>query len=218
MKNFFFALSIFAFASIALATSARAEKFSALDSARAKYKSARTMTAEFTQKQKNLALGTTKESSGRIFVKRSSSGGAIQYRWQTDKPDASLLVSNGKKVWYYTPPFRKDERGQVMIRSADSGQSRLALDLLTGGGDGKSYKTRQLAEEGRFELKPLKPVGDVSRVELFLEKPTNLVYKVVLKTKTGNETELKLSNVTLGPKLPDSMFQFTPPPDTEEIQ
>jgi len=72
--------------------------------------------------------------------------------------------------------------------------------------------------EGHFELQPQKPVGDVSRVELFLERPTNLVYKVVLKTKTGNETELMLSNVTLGPKLPDTMFQFTPPANTEEIR
>jgi outer membrane lipoprotein carrier protein len=140
------------------------------------------------------------------------------FRWETVTPEASILVSNGKKVWFYTPPFREGENGQVMVRKAADVQSKLAIDLLSGQADlKKSFKTKKLSDQ-HFDLKPLIPAGDVARIELFLEKSTNLVYKVVLYTKTGNQTELVLKDVTVNPQLADNMFQFVPPENTEEIQ
>src|SRR5262249_9142250 len=116
-----------------------AEKTSALQETQKKYKDVKTLTAEFSQKKTNLALGTTKESAGRIFMKRPN-----LFRWQTEEPEASILVSNGKKIWYYTPPFREGEKGQVMVRHA-SDQSKLAVDLLSGQFDlKKDFKSKQL--------------------------------------------------------------------------
>lgn len=178
------------------------------------YKNAQTLTADFTQKQTNLSLGTTKETSGTIFIKRPN-----LFRWETKSPekDASVLVSNGTKVWYYTPPFRKGEHGQVLVRPAADVQSRLAIDLLDGRADiKKDFKTKDLGNN-RYELKPLKPAGDIEHIELFLEKPTNLVYRLILFHSTGNQTELALINVVLGPKLERSLFDFVAPESTEEI-
>lgn len=184
-----------------------------LEAMQAKYKDIRALTAEFTQRQTNAALGSTKESTGRIFIKRPN-----MFRWQTLEPEKSILVGNGHKIWYYTPPFRDGERGQVMVKRAADVQSRLAIDLLAGHADiKKDFKCKPLAP-GAYNLKPLKPAGDVDRIELFLEKPTNLVYKLVLFTTTGNQTELTLKNVILEPQLGDSMFNFIPPENTEEIR
>lgn len=180
----------------------------------AKYRGVTTLTAEFTQLQKNISLGTTKETNGRIFIKRPNF-----FRWETHQPekDASILVSNGKKVWYYTPAYREGEHGQVLIRNAADVQSRLAIDLLDGHANiEKDFKIKTL-DQSHYELTPLKPLGDIDHVELFLERPTNLVYKLVLFNLTGNQTELTLRSVTLGIKLSDSMFNFTPPKNTEEI-
>ncbi len=187
---------------------------SALLEMQAKYKDVLTLTAEFTQKQTNVTLGTTKETSGRIFIKRPN-----MFRWQTVMPESeiSILVGNGKKVWFYKPPFRAGENGQVLIREAADVQSQLAIDLLAGHANvSKDFKDKTLSE-GHFELKPLKPAGDIEHIELFLEKSTNLVYKLVLFTSTGNQTELTLKDVVLGPQLSDKMFTFTTPPKTEEI-
>lgn len=178
-----------------------------------KYKNVKTLTAEFTQRQKNVTLGTTKESSGRIYIMRPN-----KFRWETHEPEKSLLVGNGKKVWFYTAPFREGEKGQVMTKRAADVQSKLAIDLLSGQSDSnKDFKIKKLAE-GHFSLVPLKPAGDIEHIELFVEKATNLVYKLVLFTKSGNETELTLKNVTLNPKLSVAMFNFVPPPNTEEIR
>ncbi|MBI3558672.1 MAG: outer membrane lipoprotein chaperone LolA [Deltaproteobacteria bacterium] len=180
----------------------------------AKYKDVLTLTAEFTQKQTNTTLGTTKETSGRIFIKRPN-----MFLWQTTLPESetSLLVGNDKKVWFYKPPFREGESGQVLIRKAADVQSQLAIDLLAGHADIRKEFTYKDLKEGHFELIPLKPAGDIDHLELFLEKSTNLVYMLVLFTLTGNRTELTLKHVVLNPQLSDKMFTFTPPPKTEEI-
>jgi outer membrane lipoprotein carrier protein len=179
-----------------------------------KYASAKTLTTQFVQRQKSIALGTTKESSGRIYFKRPD-----RFRWETHEPasSASILVSNGKKVWYYTPPSRPQGKGQVMVRRAADVQSRLAMDLLAGSAN--LHKDFRVKEQGpdRFELTPLKPAGDIEHIELFVERPTNLVYKLILFTTIGNETQLELKNVELGPELKDAMFNFVPPENTEEI-
>lgn len=190
------------------------ERGPSLEMMRAKYKTVKTISAEFSQKQTNLALGTTKETSGHLSIKRPD-----KFRWQTEQPvdEASILVSNGKKVWYYKPPRREGGRGQVYIREAADVQSKLLIDLLDGQANiSKDFKTKDLGA-GRFELKPLKPAGDIERIELFLERPTKLIYKLVLFTMTGNQTELTLKSVALDPQLSDKMFNFVPPEKTEEI-
>lgn len=179
-----------------------------------KYRDVKTLTAEFSQKQINIALGSTKESKGRISIRRPNS-----FRWETLEPakEISILVSNGKKVWFYKPPFRETENGQVLIRNAADVNSQLAIDLMSGRSNTeKDFKFKELAP-GRLELIPLKPAGDIERIELFIESPTKLVYKLLLFTLTGNQTELTLKNVELNPKIPDSLFIFKAPPKTEEI-
>lgn len=179
-----------------------------------KYKNVQTISADFSQKQTNAALGTTKETSGQILIKRPN-----KFRWDTKAPEneRSLLVGNGKKVWFYKPPFRAEEHGQVLIRDATDVQSQLAIELLAGRIDAKKQFSSKRLAEGHVELKPLRPAGDIERIELFIERPTNLVYKLKLFTGTGNETELVLKNVKLGLKLDDSLFNFKAPPKTEEI-
>ena len=184
-----------------------------LRSMQEKYKSVTALAADFTQSQTNTALGTTRVSTGHIFIRRPN-----KFRWETLDPDPSILVSNGKKVWYYTPPFRKDEHGQIMVKKAADVQSQLAVDLLAGQSDfKKDFKIKRLASE-RYHLTPLKPAGDVEHIELHIEKPTNLVYKIILFTTTGNMTELALKNVTLSPQLSDAMFDFVVPENTDEIK
>lgn len=196
-----------------IATKKNETQLNSLNVVQSKYKNVKTLTAEFTQQQKNVTLGTTKESSGRIYIMRPN-----KFRWETHAPEKSILVGNGNKVWFYTAPFREGEKGQVMTKRAADVQSKLAIDLLSGQSDSnKDFKIKSLAD-GQYSLTPVKPAGDIERVELFVEKTTNLVYKLVLFTKSGNETELTLKNVTLSPKLNETMFNFVPPPNTEEIR
>lgn len=188
-------------------------KSSTLEKMQSRYKNVKTLVIEFNQTQTNVALGDKKESSGRIYLKKPNF-----FRWETFEPNPSILTANGKKVWFYSAPFRKDEKGQVRVSKAADVQSQLAIDLLAGSNDLKKQFNIKALDDFRLELTPLKPAGDVEHVELELEKKTNLVYKLTLYNITGNQTELKLSSVRMNPELPAAMFNFVAPPNTEEIR
>ena len=179
----------------------------------AKYKDVKALAAEFSQLQKNATDGSIKESSGRIYIKRPN-----MFRWETLTPEASILVGNGHKVWYYTPPFRKGENGQVLTKRAADVQSQLAVDLLSGRSDPKKDFNVSPLTENNLSLKPLKPLGNIEHIELYIERSTKLVYKLKLFTTTGNETVLTLKNLILSASLNDQMFNFIPPEGTEEIK
>lgn len=213
---FCLSLMLFHHASIAAPTAAKQRNNeNAFESAQKKYAESQTFTSSFSQTQTHKVLGTKKESLGRIFIKRPD-----KFLWQTESPDPSLMVSNGTKTWFYTAPFREGEKGQVLIKKSADVHSQLIIDLLSGTGNlKKSFNIKQL-NPTLFELKPQKNTraGDVVRIELEIEKSTNLVYKVTLFSSTGNQTALTLKDTTLGPNLSDKMFEYTPPPNTEVIE
>ena len=177
------------------------------------YGDIRTLSANFTQIQKNTVLGTQKESSGLIEINRPD-----KFRWETLSGEKSLSLADGKNVYYYTPPFREGEKGQVIIRKAADTQSRTAVELLSGGGDLKKTFRYKAIGFDKYELFPIKNAADINRIELFLDKKSHLVYKLRLFHATGNETELVLKNVKLGLAIESARFEFKVPPNTETVK
>ena len=64
----------------------------------AKYARAATVTANFSELDESGALKQKKKSSGNLEFKKPG-----KIRWETQSPDKNLLVSDGKKYWFYTP-------------------------------------------------------------------------------------------------------------------
>lgn len=184
-----------------------------LEQMRQQYDASSAMTAEFTQSQKNLTLGNVKVSTGRVFIKRPR-----LFRWETLAPDASVLACNGQKAWFYTPPFREGEKGQVIIKRASDVQSQLAVDLIIGGPSAKKAFDFRRVDAGHYKLLPLKSSGDIEFIELYIEKQTNLVYKLHLVSTNGNETTIDLKRVELKANIPSSVFNFEIPSNTEVVK
>ena len=124
-----FTLSVVA--ALAAPTEARAkathEVPEALQKVEARYKEAGTLQAAFEQEEVSKALGDMKKSQGKIAWKAPD-----RLRWETETPDPNLLVSDGKTMWFYTPPFDESEKGQVIIRKASQMKNRLIDALLAG--------------------------------------------------------------------------------------
>jgi outer membrane lipoprotein carrier protein len=178
-----------------------------------RYAKAETLLADFEQVNESAALKQKKVSSGNIAVKRPN-----KVRWQTLKPDPNLLVSDGKKFWYYTPPFDKDERGQLIERDSSQAQSKLAQALLSGSFSvAKDMKIRQDSAT-QFTLIPKKgTAGSVKQAHIQIEPRQLIIKKVILEHKGGNRSEITLSNIQLGKKLGDDVFIFETPPNTDRV-
>ena len=180
-----------------------------------KYKKAGSLEALFSQENQNSTLSQRKKtSSGKITIRFPS-----KLRWDTQKPEPQLLVSDGKTFWYYTPPFDQDEPGQLIERPVSRVQSELAHDLLSG--SFSSLQSARITQETqtRFLITP-KPgkAGTVKEALIEINPQALLIEKVILFYTGGHRSEISLTEIKLGKSLPDSLFHFKAPAHTDVIQ
>jgi outer membrane lipoprotein carrier protein len=142
-----------------------------------------------------------------------------QFRWETLKPDKNLLVSDGKKFWFYTPPFEAGERGQVIERKTTEVQSELANAILAGAfSKVKGVEITKISAT-KFKLVPADgTAGSVKTAELEIDPEKSVIQKLRLEHLGGNKTEISLGNVKLAGKMNDAYFKFVTPPATDVIR
>lgn len=179
-----------------------------------KYKKAGTLEAEFSQVNENSTLSQRKKiSSGKLYLRFPS-----QVRWDTQKPDPNLLVSDGHTFWFYTPPFDAEDQGQLIEKKVSQVQSELARDLLSG--SFSTIKSAKFSQETatRFLLTPQSGRGGQVKEAVFEIDPQALtIRKVILFYSGGNRSEITLSHIELGKALRPDLFQFKAPPHTERV-
>lgn len=183
----------------------------------AKYFKASTLTADFSESDQSTTTKQTKKSSGKIQFKRPG-----KLHWETTKPDHNILISDGKKFWFYTPPFDEGESGQYWEKDASKVQTKFAQGLLAGTfsynvSSGNMTVTQTSGTD--FIVIPKKGTGGTVRQAILKVNPQQkLITGVELLHKGGNTTQITLSNIQLGQPLDDSLFRFTPPPNTEKMK
>ncbi len=179
-----------------------------------KYVAAKTLEADFTQKDESKLTGAKKESSGILMIQHPN-----QFRWETLKPDKNLLVSDGNKFWFYTPPFEAGERGQVIERRTTEVQSELANAILSGSFSKVHGVAITKISPTKFLLTPAEgTAGSVKTAELEIDPAKNIIQKLRLEHQGGNRTEISLGNVKLAEKMNEAYFKFVTPPATDVIR
>jgi outer membrane lipoprotein-sorting protein len=152
-----------------------------------------------------------------------SSNGTLTYA-KGDKYRLELgkqtIVSNGSKVWTYTP-----EKRQVLVSKAVSGTNRLTPeDLLTAfPGD---YSTQLLGEQKvngravwvvRCTPGAGKKIGDVSRATLYIDKASYRFQQVEVESPSLGTMKIRIISAQYGAKVPDSRFTFQAPKDVRVV-
>ncbi|MCM2276982.1 MAG: outer membrane lipoprotein chaperone LolA [Oligoflexia bacterium] len=180
----------------------------------AKYGEAGTFSARFSQINESATLKTRKTSSGTLLVKRPD-----KVRWETLAPDRNLLVSDGRKFWFYTPPFDEGENGQVVEKKSSAVKSKLAQALLSGSFSAARDLKVKKAGDREFVLVPKAgTAGSVKEARVFVNPAEKLIQKVILLHRDGNRSEITLSEIELGKPLEDRLFTFQIPPNTDRLK
>jgi outer membrane lipoprotein carrier protein len=186
-----------------------------LEQVQKEYQKSAGLEAEFDQLTQIKSTKSTKKAQGKIWIKHPN-----KLRWETISPDQNILVSDGKFFWFYTPPFEKGERGQVIIKKSAQIQTQFLNALLSGSFDFSKTKTAiETKAPNVFLLKPsANTAGDVKTAEVTINETTKKIEKVALVHLSGNETTINLKQIKLVPKLGDSLFQFVPDRNTDQIK
>jgi outer membrane lipoprotein carrier protein len=169
------------------------------------------LSAHFTQTVTNRSLGAVREGSGQFQLKRPG-----KMRWEYERPEPRLFVTDGKYLWDYSPVDR-----QVRIQEVSAAfASRLPLAFLAGDcqvrrefavSSVEHAATRAQPDLKILDLKPRQPEAGVARMLLEVNLKTGLVDRATLFDAAGNTTVIALTQVKRDSGLEDGAFQFTPP-------
>ena len=186
-----------------------------LEQVQKEYQKSAGIEAEFDRLTLIRSTKSKENSQGKIWIKHPD-----KLRWETISPDQNILVSDGKTFWFYTPPFEKGERGQVIIKKSSQIQTQFLNALLSGTFEqSKSKISIETKSSNVFLLKPqANTAGDVKTAEVTINVATKKIEKVVLIHDSGNETSIQLKAIKLLPKIDDSLFHFVPDRNTEQLR
>jgi chaperone LolA len=176
------------------------------------------LAAEFQQTATNRSLGQVQEASGLLLLKRPG-----KMRWEYQKPDPRLYVTDGKTLWAYNPTDR-----QVVVQEVEAAfTSRLPLAFLAGDCQLRNNfqisltehaGTRSAPEVALLDLRPKQVEAGIARMVLEVALKTGLVEKATLFDAAGNTTVIALRNIKVNPGLRDQQFSFSPPPGTTVVK
>lgn len=175
------------------------------------YRKAKDFSASFDQLYTYVAFGRTQEATGKVEVKRPG-----LLRWETNKPEHTIIVLDGKDYWQYSP----EDKQVTVKRDFSSNQLSSAFTFLWGKGDlNKEFSARavprpadvpDLPDGDAVELSPREPQPSVHKL-LFIVGKDGQVLASLVTDGQDNLNRLVFKGVKLNGHLKDDLFKFVPP-------
>lgn len=174
--------------------------------------------ASFKQTYTDLAAGDSKESYGKVYIKKPGKMRWDYYHTVEGKQKRKrVMVSDGKAFWIYEPEFK-----QVFKECLADSKLPTSVSFLMGQGDllesfdvkfsGASKSARPV-----LELTPKKPTSKYQKLEFVVDGETFQVLKTTIYDPYGNTNEIVFGKATFNKNLPDDRFTFVPPKDARKL-
>ena len=166
--------------------------------------------ADFTQTAFNKSLNQTIPAKGTVYLKK---GGKL--RWEFTEPTPQEIVSDGKKLWVYTPTLN-----QANVAEAPEALAGPAGSFLAGLGKLRSeFEVRFLNPaqpkdaEGNWvlDLTPKQPLPTLARLILALDPKSWEIKQAVVHDKFENTVTMRFTKMAVNSGLPDRTFTFVAP-------
>lgn len=179
------------------------------------YRNVRTLQADFTQTY--VLGGRSRTESGKVYFER---GGRM--RWDYERPQRKLFVSDGKHLILFVPAEEQVTRSSVKSSEDFRVPFRLLLSRLN---------LRKVFSHFEFSDDALQHEASVRVIRAYPKKEYEQDYREVLLALSPefdirqlqiiyadhSRMEFKFADIRRNVPLQPSLFHFTPPPDVEVI-
>jgi outer membrane lipoprotein carrier protein len=170
--------------------------------------------ARFLQESTIKAMEITDFASGKVYVRHPG-----QMRWEYEKPDRQVIITDGFKLWIYrpednqvmtgnAPEFFRDGRGASFLSDIKILRNKFDITLLN--------SEKNLFHE--LKLIPLEKNMDVADIRLSVSKKSFAVARVVTYNFYGDETRIELLNSKFNVEMSDDLFSFEIPEGVDVLQ
>lgn len=171
-------------------------------------------TANFVQVSTIKAMEISDFASGNIFVKRPG-----MMRWEYEKPQKQLIITNGDKLWIYKPEDNQVMLGQAPSFFGDGKGAGFLADIKILRRKFKISFAKQ--KDDRYFILTLVPLEDtieLAEILLSVSKSTYTVDKIVTYNSYGDENRIDLIDSRFDVSPDDSLFTFTIPEGVDILQ
>jgi outer membrane lipoprotein carrier protein len=167
--------------------------------------------ADFLQESTIKSMEITDFASGRLYVRYPG-----MMRWEYEKPDRQVIITDGKKLWIYRPMDN-----QVMVGSAPvffrdgKGASFLSdISLVR-----KKFNIQLARAEGEYlyelRMKPIEGTLNVSEIRLYITPRSYHIARIVTLNDYGDDTRIDIVSPQFNANLEPSLFSFEIPPGAD---
>lgn len=155
--------------------------------------------ASFTQKVTDATGASIQDGEGELWVQRPN-----LFNWHMTMPDESVLVSDGKALWFYNPFVE-----QVSVTSLEDATSNTPFMLIARNqaSDWKQYNIRQQGDT--FELTPKSSSGNLKQFTINVS-PNGTINQFSAVEQDDQRSAYTLKTQKNGAVSADK-FTFTPP-------
>jgi outer membrane lipoprotein carrier protein len=173
--------------------------------------------APFQQAAYNKTLNQTINARGTLYLKKPG-----RLRWEYQTPTPQEIVSDGAKLWIYTPELK-----QVNVSAAPAALAGSAGSFLQGLGQVREHfdvrflnPAQPTDPEGLvvLDLAPKQPQPLLARLVASVDPKTWLVRQAVVYDELGNTVTVRFGDTVVNSGLSDSLFVFVPPPGVAVVQ
>lgn len=215
--NSLFLTVLLLFGTVSPARSAIA-RFTNLDQSLTKYSQSQLVTMKVEEKQFSNLLGKEKKVAGVVSLSKG------KFRYDIKGNEDSMILFDGKYLWTVQFP-NKDLGGRVQITKTRSGKvanSQLILNLLGEPRNVYNQFTVQQesagAEESVYVLTPKNRKSNLKHVSLFLNNKNLQIQRLKYRDDVENEVDLTIKDTDFVSKPTGSVFEFTPPKNSQVIE
>ena len=163
--------------------------------------------SSFVQEHKSKLKGKIVKSYGKVEYSFPS-----QIRFEIDKPDKLIYVSNKKLSWYYTAPFIEGEPGTLNIRKSEGNGLHRFFDSLKGGlTSNKLYKVKKsgVTAQVTFSKKIAKELEIAFAVFKFKEKGFQFTSLKTIEVTYLDKRKVKLDFTKINTNISFKKDHFT---------
>jgi outer membrane lipoprotein carrier protein len=167
--------------------------------------------ADFLQESTIKAMEITDFASGRLYVRYPG-----MMRWEYQKPERQVIVTDGKQLWIYRPQDNLVMTGSAPVFFRDGKGASFLSDIAL---IRKKFKISMVRAEGEYlyelRMTPLEQTLNIREVRLYVTPRSYHITRIVTLSDYGDDTRIDIVNPQFNVNLEPSLFSFDIPPGAD---
>lgn len=163
--------------------------------------------ADFLQESTIKAMEITDFASGRVYVRYPG-----MMRWEYEKPERQVIITDGHKLWIYRPLDNQVMTGNAPVFFRDGKGASFLSDIRLV--RQKFTITAHPAEgENLYELRlvPREKTLNISQIRLYVVPRAFTIARIVTLDDYGDDTRIDIVNPQFNVDLDPALFKFDIP-------